>query len=101
MSKIALAAATILSLTAVAAQAQTTTETTTTQSNVPYSVPVPVPVPVPVAPPAQVSQSTTQRTVDGNGVVTDHTRTVTTGTTVGPYGDTTTTRRTVDSTSSH
>jgi hypothetical protein len=90
MSRIALAAATVLSLTAGAALAQSTTETTTTQSTVPY---------IPAPPPA-VSQTTTQRTVDPNGMVTDHTRTVTTGTSVGPYGDTTTTKRTVESTTS-
>jgi hypothetical protein len=91
MSRIAIAAATVLSLTAGAALAQTTTETTTTQSTIP-SIPPP--------PPAQVSQTTTERAVDGNGIVTDHTRTVTTGTSVGPYGETTTTRRSVESTTS-
>jgi hypothetical protein len=96
MTRISLAAATVLALTAGTALAQTTTETTTTQSTVPYSVPVPAPVP----PPAEVSRTITQRTVDGDGVVTDHSKTVTTGTAVGPYGDTTTTRRTVESTTS-
>jgi hypothetical protein len=91
MSRIAMAAAMLLSLTAGAALAQTTTETTTTQSTIP-SIPPP--------PPAQVSQTTTERTVDGNGIVTDHTRTVTTGTSVGPYGETTTTKRSVESTTS-
>jgi len=102
MTRFALAAATFLTLTGVtltgvtltgvtltggAALAQTITETTTTY----------VPVPAP-APPVSVSQSTTQHTVDGDGVVTDHSKTVTTGTAVSPYGETTTTRRTVEST---
>ena len=91
MSRIALAAATVLTLTAGSALAQTTTETTTTQSTVPY---------VPAPPPAQVSQTTTERTVDGTGTVIDHTRTVTTGTSVGPYGETTTVKRSVESTTS-
>ncbi len=92
MTRIALAAATILSLTAGAALAQTTSETTTTQT---------VPYPVVVPPPAQVSQTTTQRTVDPSGIVTDHSKTVTTGTAVGPYGETPMTKRTVESTTSH
>jgi hypothetical protein len=68
--------------------ADSTLETTESTSAVPV---------VPVVPPTVV-QSTTQRSVDPNGVVTDHTKTVTQGTTMSPYGDTTTTRRTTDTT---
>jgi len=74
-------------LMAGTAVAQTSTTTTTTQ----YA---PVIVPNPDA----VTQSTSQRTIDGNGVVTDHTRTTTTGSAVSPYGETTTTRRTTETT---
>ncbi len=94
MTRILLAATTALTLTAGVALAQTTTETTTTESTVPaYTVPAPVQVP------ATVSQTTTQRTVDGDGVVTAHTKTVTSGTTLSPYGDTAiTTKKTVETT---
>jgi hypothetical protein len=91
MTRIWLAAATAFTLMAGAALAQTTTETTTTETTAPVIVPVP---------PA-VSQTTSQRTIDGNGVVTDHTKTSTSGTTVSPYGETTTTRRMTETTTVH
>jgi hypothetical protein len=90
MTRTWLAATTALALMTGIAVAQTTETTTTTEST--SAVPV-----VPVVPPTVV-QSTTQRSVDPNGVVTDHTKTVTQGTTMSPYGDTTTTRRTTDTT---
>ena len=43
--------------------------------------------------------SSTQRTVDSNGVVVDKTKTYTTGTGITPGGDLTTTRKTTKSTS--
>jgi|HubBroStandDraft_6_1064221.scaffolds.fasta_scaffold1620569_1 hypothetical protein len=88
MTRIWFAAATALTLMTGAAVAQTTTETTTTETTAPIVAPMP---------PA-VSQTTSQRTIDANGVVTDHTRTTTSGTAVSPYGDTTTTRRTTETT---
>ena len=83
-----LAATAIAALMTGAASAQTTTSTTTTQTTAPVIVPIPAPV----------TETTTRRTVDENGVVTDHSRTITNGTAVSPYGDTTTTRRTTETT---
>jgi hypothetical protein len=91
MTKTWLAATTALALMTGIAVAQTVETTTTTEQT--SAVPV-----VPVVPPAVV-QSTSQRTIDANGVVTDHSKTVTQGTSVSPYGDTTTTRRTTETTS--
>jgi hypothetical protein len=91
MTRIWLAAPLALTLIAGAAVAQTSSETTTTTNTY-----VPVAPPVMVAP-APVQQSTVQqRTVDGNGNVMD--KTITTGTAVDPYGQTTTTRRTTETT---
>jgi hypothetical protein len=88
MTRIWFVAATAFSLMAGAAVAQTTTETTTTETTAPIVAPMP----------PTVSQTTSQRTIDANGVVTDHTRTSTSGTSISPYGDTTTTRRTTETT---
>lgn len=90
MNKTWLAMTTALTLMAGVAAAQTMT-TTTTESTT--AVPVPV---VPVAP--TIMETTTQRTVDTDGVVTDHSKTVTSGTTLSPFGDATTTRRTTETT---
>jgi hypothetical protein len=90
MNKTWLALTTALTLMAGVASAQTMT-TTTTESTT--AVPVPV---MPVAP--TISESTTQRTVDSDGVVTDHSKTMTSGTTISPYGDSTSTRRTTETT---
>jgi hypothetical protein len=90
MTRLWLAAPAALTLIAGAAMAQTSSETTTTTNTY-----VPVAPVVPVAPP--VTQRTVQqRTVDSDGNVSE--RTMTTGTTVSPYGDTTTTRRTTETT---
>jgi hypothetical protein len=94
MTRLWLASTAALTLLAGAAMAQTTTETTTTESTAPY-VAAPV-VPVPVAP--SVTQTTRERTVDSNGMVSDHAKTIANGTTISPYGDATTTRRTVETT---
>jgi len=86
MNRFWLAATTALTLMTGIAAAQstaTTTETTTV-------------VPAPVVPPAVV-QSTHERTVDRDGV-TEHSRTVTTSPSVAPYGETTTTTRTMETT---
>jgi hypothetical protein len=76
--------------------------TTTTETTAPVVVPAPIVVPAPMIAPVIVqpgqSETITQRSVDSNGVQTDRTRTITTGTTVSPYGDTTTTRRTTETT---
>ena len=82
--------------------------TTTTETTAPVVVPAPMAVPAPLVVPAPViapvvpqpgqSEVISQRTVDSNGVETDRTRTITTGTTINPYGDTTTTRRTTETT---
>jgi hypothetical protein len=96
MTRTLLAATAALTLMTGVATAQTTTETTTTESTAPVVVPVPPPVVVP--PP--MTQTTSERTVDANGVVTDHTRTTTSGTSVSPYGDLTTTKKTVETTTS-
>ena|ERR1700722_5731237 len=94
MTRTLLAATAALTLMTGVATAQTTTETTTTQTTAPVVVPVAPPVVVP--PP--VSETTRERTVDANGAVTDHSRTTTSGTTMSPYGDLTTTRKTVETT---
>ena len=67
MTRTWLAATAALTLMAGTAVAETVT-TTTTQSTVPMVVPVPAPV----------TESTTQRTYNGDGTVTDHSRTTTT-----------------------
>ena len=54
-----------------------------------------------VAPAAPSTEVTThERTVDSDGVTTDHRKSVTTGSEVSPYGQVTTTRRTSESTTS-
>jgi hypothetical protein len=88
MTRIWLAAPAALTLIAGAAMAQTSSETTTTTNTY-------VPV-APIPPPPVTQRSVQQRTVDSDGSVTN--RSMTTGTTVGPYGETTTTRRTTETT---
>jgi hypothetical protein len=92
MTRIWLAAPAALTLIAGAAMAQTSSETTTTTNTY---VPVPV-APAPVVPPPITQRTVDQRTVDSNGDVTE--KTMSTGTTVGPLGETTTTRRTTETT---
>jgi hypothetical protein len=92
MTRTFVSAAAALTLMAGTALAQTTTSTTTYQTTAPVVVPVPMPLPAPV------SQTTTERTVDENGMTTDHSKTVTSGTTISPFGDTTTTKRTTETT---
>lgn len=99
MTRIWLAATTALTLMTGVAAAQTTTSTTTTETTAPVIVQAPVIVAPPVIAPAPAqSETISQRSVDSNGFVTDRTRTITTGTTVNPYGDATTTRRTTETT---
>jgi hypothetical protein len=89
MIKFGLMATAVFGIMAGAAIAQTSTSTTTsTQST------------TPVAPPAYGTSmdSTTQRTVDSNGVVIDKSKTYTTGTGIAPNGDLTTTRKSTEST---
>jgi hypothetical protein len=85
MIKMLLSAAAVLTVTAGLANAQGTSTTTTTETM------------VPVTPPTVV-QTTRERSVDSNGAVIDHSRSVTTGTAISPYGETTTTRRTTETT---
>jgi len=87
MTRIWLAATTALTLMTGVASAQSTTETTTTETTAPIVVPAPT-----------VNETVSQRTIDSNGVVTDRTKTTTSGVAVSPYGDTTTTRRTTETT---
>ena len=90
MIRLCLAATAACGIMTGAAFAQTSTTTTTsTQST------------VPVLPPAYGTSmhSSTQRTVDSNGVVVDKSKTDTTGTGITPGGDLTTTRKTTESTS--
>jgi len=94
MTRTWLAATTALALTAGVAAAQTTTSTTTYQSD----APVITPAPQIIAPAPSVTETTTQRTINSDGVETNHSKTVTSGTTMSPYGDTTTTRRTTETT---
>lgn len=89
MTRTMLAAATALVLMTGIAAAQTTETTTTTEST---AVPV-----VPVVPPT-VIQTTRQHTVDQLGNVTDHSKTITQDSAMSPLGDTTTTRRTTETT---
>jgi hypothetical protein len=92
MIKFCLVATAALGILAGGAVAQTSTSTTTsTQST------------TPIAPPVYGTSmdSSTQRTVDSNGVVVDKTKTYTTGTGITPSGDLTTTRKTTESTSVH
>jgi hypothetical protein len=89
MNKFGLVVTAALGVMAGGAIAQTSTSTTTsTQST------------TPVSPPAYGTSmdSTTQRTVDSNGVVVDKSKTYTTGTGIAPNGDMTTTRKTTEST---
>lgn len=89
MIKTCLTATTILALMSGLALAQTsTTSTTTTQTTAPVAVPMP----------GATTWSTSQRTTDVDGVTTDKTRAVTTGTTIAPNGDVATTRRTTETT---
>jgi hypothetical protein len=85
MMKMLLTAAAVLTMMAGVANAQSSSTTTTTETT------------VPVAPPTVV-QTTREHSVDSNGAIIDHSRTVTTGTAVSPYGETTTTRRTIETT---
>ena len=91
MMRTMLAMTTALTLMTGVAVAQTTTTTMTESST---AVPVPV---VPVAPPTVV-ESTTHRTIEPNGVVTDQSRSVTSGSVMSPLGDTTTTRKSTETT---
>jgi hypothetical protein len=90
MIRFCLVATAAFGLMAGAAIAQTSTSTTTsTQSTSPAAPPVY----------GTSMDSTTQRTVDSNGVVVDKSKTYTTGTGIMPNGDLTTTRKTTESTS--
>jgi hypothetical protein len=88
MIKSLLAATTALTLMSGLAVAQSST-TTTTQSTT-YPAPMPVP--------GVVVQSTTQRTINSDGVETDHSKTISSGTDISPSGDTVTTHRTTETT---
>ena len=89
MYKTLLTALAVLPLISGIAVAQTTTSTTTsTQSTT-----------VPVAPlVGATSTSSSQRTVDSMGVVTDKSQSTMTGTSVSPSGDTSTTRKSTETT---
>jgi uncharacterized lipoprotein YajG len=95
MTRTMIAAAAALTLMTGFAVAQTT-ETTTTTTESTSAMPV-VPV-VPVVPPS-VTENSKQRTVDAFGNVTEHSRSVSQGTSMSPFGDTTVTRRTTETTS--
>ena len=75
-------------MTGVAVAQTSSSSTTSTQSTT--SVPSPVV--------SGRSSSSSERTVDSNGVVVDQTKTYTKGTTVSPSGDTDTTRKTTNTT---
>ena len=90
MIKTLLAATAVLGLMTGAGFAQTTT-TTSTQSTT--SGPSPIG--------GAVLNSTSQRTVDSNGVVTDQTKTYSAGTAITPAGDLATTRKTTETTVVH
>lgn len=92
MTKTWLAAAAALTLMTGGAFAQTSTSTTTSTEST-TAAPVPMP--------GVVSASSSQQTVDSNGVETDKTQTYSNGTTVTPSGDVSTTRRTTESTTTH
>jgi hypothetical protein len=92
MTRTMLAAAADLPVMTGIAVAQTT-ETTTTTTESTSAVPV-----VPVVPPTVVENSK-QRTVDAFGNVTEHSRSVSQGTAISPFGDTTVTRRTTETSS--
>jgi hypothetical protein len=93
MTKTWLAAAAALAMMTggALAQSMTTSSSTSTESTV--AAPVPVP--------GVVSASSSQQTVDSNGVETDKTQTYSNGTTINPSGDVSTTRRTTDTTTTH
>jgi hypothetical protein len=90
----ATAALTLMTGIAVAQTSETTTTTTESTSAVPV---VPV-APIPMMP--SVTENSKQRTVDAFGNVTEHSRSVSQGAAVSPFGDTTVTRRTTETTSS-
>jgi hypothetical protein len=89
MIRFALIATAVFGIMTAAAIAQSSTSTTTTTQST-----------SPVAPPlfGTSMNSTTQRTVDSNGVVVDKSRTYTTGTGIAPNGDMTTTGKTTETT---
>lgn len=90
MARTLLAATAALTLMTGVALAETTTSTTTTETTVPYIAPVPVPAPAPT------TETVTRRTVDSDGDGVVHSKTVTTGTAVSPFGDRTTTQKTIE-----
>jgi len=94
MTRMLLATVAALTLIGGTASAQTTTSTTETTQTM---VPVVVPPPVVVQAPGVLVESTSQRTIDGSGVM-DRTRTTTTGTSISPFGEATTTRKTTETT---
>jgi hypothetical protein len=79
----------IMTGTAFAQTSSSTSTTTSTQSAAPVLPPVY----------GSATDSSTQHTVDSNGVVVDKTKTSTTGAGITPGGDLTTTRKTTESTS--
>jgi ABC-type Fe3+-hydroxamate transport system substrate-binding protein len=89
MIKTWLAATTALTLMSGMAVAQSESSTTTSTQ---YSAPLVMPAP------GSVTESTTRTTTDSNGVQTETDKTVTRGVAVSPFGDTTTTRKTTETT---
>jgi hypothetical protein len=92
MTKTWLAAGAALALMTGGALAQTSTSSTTSTESTTAA-------PVPVV--GAVSASSSQQTMDSNGVETDKTQTYSNGTTVTPSGDVSTTRKSSESTTTH
>jgi hypothetical protein len=90
MIKTWLAASMALALMTGVAVAQSSSSTTTSTQSA-------TPVPAPML--GGSSSSSTQQNTNSNGVVTDRSKTTTNGTSVTPYGNLETTRKTTDSTS--
>ncbi len=76
-----------LALMTGAALAQTSSSTTTTSTTL-----------APAVVPGGISSSSSQQTTDSNGVTTDKSQTYTSGTTVSPAGDVSTTRKSTETT---
>jgi|GEM_PF-2524936 len=92
MTKTWLVAAAAIAVTIGGAQAQTSSSTTTSTQTT---------NPLPAPSTAATVDTTNQRTTDAYGNVIDKNRTTTTGTVVSPLGDTTTTKKTVDTITTH
>jgi hypothetical protein len=90
MIKSMLAAATVLTLMTGGAFAQTASSTTTSTQ---YSAPSIAPVPM-----SDTTVSTMHKTTDDNGVVIDKSKTSATSSGVTPFGDSTTTHKSTEST---